>query len=77
MTDGWPLPDDVVCPECGEEEYLMGHVVRERQLPVDPVTDETKTEVLEADLRCGDGVPRDGEVPGCGHTWTWTAEEDD
>jgi len=43
MTDGWPLPDDVVCPECGEDEHLSGEIVSKQE------TEDGEREVLEAE----------------------------
>lgn len=65
MSESWPLPDDLVCPECGEDTHLTAEI--EVEDPDGPT---------EATLRCGVG-PVDGEITGCGHTWEWSREEDD
>lgn len=66
--DFWPLPDDICCPECGEDEFLSGEIV------VTELRDGGREEVLKAKLRCGG---YQDVRKGCAHTWTWTKEGED
>lgn len=63
MTDdGWLLPDDLECPECGEDQHLAAHLVE--------VTMEQGERVaVKADVICGVSAIRGKS--GCGNQWRW------
>lgn len=60
VADDWPLPDEMACPECGEDLYLAANV---ESLEFDD--DETRIEA--ARMHCIE----EGRATGCGHSWRW------